>query len=99
MTQPPKKELYVTANKLAELHREHKFQQRLLRCQSKSDAVQQDYWLDRQHKKELIRHFDPDTNDEILVEAVYTDNPPGTNVQRIILKLETDDTIYNLRLL
>lgn len=83
-----------------ELYSQHSFQQKLQTCRTESTSVTQDnYWLDSRQKKELVRHIDPNTDEEILVEAIYTDKPPGTNIQRIILRLCTDDGKYDLRLL
>ena len=96
MAHPPK---IVSAEKLLELFSESTFQQKLSRCREDKTNQSQDPWIDSQRKKELIRYIDPETNAEICVVAVYTDNPPGTSVQRIILRLRTESDTYELRLI
>jgi len=100
MAQPPNYKTHiVSAQKLEELFKQHMVQQKLLQCQPHCTVQPQDPWLDSQRKKELIRYFDPATNDEVAVIAKYTDHPPGTNVQTIILRLRIDNDLYSLRLL
>jgi hypothetical protein len=100
MTQPPDyKPHVVTAEKLQELFDDPAFQQRLSKCREDRTIQSQDPWLDSQRKKELIRYIEPETNLEVALIAVYTDNLPGTTVQRIILRLCTGGDIYDLRLL
>jgi hypothetical protein len=100
MTQPPNyKPHVVTAEKLSELFNAPAFQQKLSRCREQRTVQVQNPWLDSQRKKELVRYIDIETNEEIALMAVYTDNPPGTLVQRIILRVCNDNNIYDLRLL
>lgn len=100
MTQPPSdyETKVVPAEKLEELFNGDAFQQKLAACREERKTQPQAPWLDSQRKKEIIQYFDSE-NAEVALMALYTDHPPSTLVQRIILRICIDRITYDLRLI
>lgn len=103
MSEPPNAKTYIVlSEKLQELCNQPQFREKLAKCRAERTVVSQgNPWLDSQEKKSIIRHIDPDTNDEILLEAEYVcidpNIVPPKPTEVIVLRARIDDAIYELK--
>jgi hypothetical protein len=99
MSEPPKFELQiVSADELQRILDQPKFQSQLAKCKVVRTRVSQgNPWLDTQETKELVRHLDPATDDEILLVAEYTYADASKSKVSIPLRAWTGDKRYELR--
>jgi len=94
MTHPPNHgPIALSGDKLLKIFNSPAFQQQLSKCTVERAPEPQHPWLDSQRKKESVRYFDANGT-EIAVLFVYTDHPPGTNIQTVIIQLLADDQLY-----